>query len=171
MDELWDIYTADRVKTGRTIQRKYAVEHGMDEGDFHIVIEIWTMNSRRQVLLTQRHPDKAFGGMWECTGGAVQAGEDSLSAAVRELGEETGIVAEPAELTLLGTVYTGPIIIDSYVVHKDVELPQLHLQPEEVIGAQWVEIEELEDMRAQGLLAPTAVTRLDLYRKKILEKL
>ena len=171
MEELWDIYTVDRVKTGRTIGRKYAVEHGMEDGDFHVVIEIWTMNSRGQVLLTQRHPDKAFGGMWECTGGAVQAGEDSLSAAVRELSEETGIAAEPSELTLLGTVYTGPIIIDSYLVHKDAELSQLHLQPEEVIGAQWVEIEQLDEMWEQGILAPTAVKRLDLYREKILEKL
>ena len=71
----------------------------------------------------------------------------------------------------MGTVYTGPIIIDSYLVHKDAELSQLHLQPEEVIGAQWVEIEQLDEMWEQGILAPTAVKRLDMYREKILEKL
>ena len=45
-------------------------------------------------MITQRHPDKKAGGMWEFSGGGVLAGETTKQAAVRELEEEIGISIE-----------------------------------------------------------------------------
>ena len=86
MAEYWDIYDADRQKKRGTHLRGKPLA----DGDYHLVVNIWVYNSRGQVLLTQRHPDIPFGLKWACTGGSAIAGEDTLTAAVRETREEIG---------------------------------------------------------------------------------
>ncbi len=51
-----------------------------------------------RVLLQQRPRGKQHGGLWEFPGGTVERGETPEAALVRELGEELGIVVDPAEL-------------------------------------------------------------------------
>ena len=57
-------------------------------GSAHLKSYILTANIKGELLLTKRHREKPFGGLWECTGGSVVAGENSLSGAKRELQEE-----------------------------------------------------------------------------------
>ena len=44
-------------------------------------------------LVARRAVEQHLGGTWEFPGGKVEAGEDPAAAAVRELAEETGLVA------------------------------------------------------------------------------
>ena len=85
MTEYFDLYTADRRRLGRRIQRGAPIPHG----EYHIVVQIMTVNSQGKILLTQRVPQKTSGGRWECSGGCAISGETSREAAVRELFEET----------------------------------------------------------------------------------
>ena len=45
----------------------------------------------KQFLISRRSPEKTNPLRWETTGGAKQAGEDSLKAVIREIGEELGV--------------------------------------------------------------------------------
>ena len=90
--EKWDLYTKDRVKTGRSHIRG----DELPEGLFHLVVHVWLKNSEGRYLISQRSADRpTFPLMWETTGGSVLMGEDSLTGAIREAKEELGIDLPP----------------------------------------------------------------------------
>ena len=97
MAEYWDIFDMDRRSTGRQHLRGTP----MADGDYHLVVNIWVVNSAGQVLLTQRHPDIPFGLKWACTGGSAITGEDTLTAALRETREEIGLEILPQQMVLV----------------------------------------------------------------------
>lgn len=160
MTEYFDLYTADRRKLGRKIQRGVPVPHG----EYHIVVQIMSVNSKGEILLTQRVPQKTSGGRWECSGGCAISGETSREAAVRELFEETGIRAVPSEISLEWTLTTDSMLRDFYMVHKDVGLDQLVLQSSEVCAAKWVSFDRLEEMAENGQTTRTVAKWLEMRR-------
>lgn len=158
MTEYFDLYTADRRRLGRKIQRGAPIPHG----EYHIVVQIMSVNSRGEILLTQRVPQKTSGGRWECSGGCAISGETSREAAVRELFEETGIKAYPAEINLEWTLTTDSMIRDFYIVHKDVAIDRLVLQSTEVCAAKWVTFDRLTEMAENGQTTRTVTRWLEI---------
>ncbi|WP_301130041.1 NUDIX hydrolase [Streptomyces cacaoi] len=67
----------------------------------HYTADVVAIRPDRRVLLIERGWDP-FKGMDALPGGHVDPGETSLTAAVRELEEETGVRVPETELTLLG---------------------------------------------------------------------
>ncbi|MCI5667218.1 MAG: NUDIX domain-containing protein [Oscillospiraceae bacterium] len=169
MTEYFDLYTADRRRLGRKIQRGAPIPHG----EYHIVVQIMTVNSQGKILLTQRVPQKTSGGRWECSGGCAVSGETSREAAVRELFEETGIKADPGEISLEWTLTTDSMLRDFYIVHKDVGLDRLDLQSSEVCAAKWVSFSRLEEMAQNGQTTRTVAKWLENrggeLRRKVME--
>lgn len=77
------------------------------------------------LVLMQRRPEGTMhGGLWEFPGGKVEPGESPDSALLRELGEELGIAARPADLCHVARAQDGDhttdspvaIVIDLYTV-------------------------------------------------------
>jgi 8-oxo-dGTP diphosphatase len=62
------------------------------------VVAVALIDPAGRVLLQQRAPGKAMGGLWEFPGGKVEPGETPEAALVRELAEELGISVESAAL-------------------------------------------------------------------------
>ncbi|MBI5092428.1 MAG: NUDIX domain-containing protein [Candidatus Hydrogenedentes bacterium] len=150
MEESWDIYDADRKKTGETHLRGQKLL----DGQFHLAVEIWTINSSGKILLTRRHSCKPFPGQWECTAGSAISGEDSREAAQRELEEEVGITIVDAELELVDAYRATDSFCDVWLARKDVRISELRLQPGEVSAAKWVTIEEFRGMYEQKRIVP-----------------
>lgn len=159
MAEYWDLYDADRKPLGRTIKRGDAFA----DGEYYVCCEIWIQNSQGQFLMTQRHPDKKAGGLWEFTGGGVLAGETTKQAAMRELEEELGVQVNESELTLLEVYQQRNYFMDIFVVKKDVDTTTLVLQPEEVVDAKWVSHEELLQMIEEKQTVWSVGLRYGLY--------
>ena len=67
--EYFDLYTIDRKPLGKLVQRGAPISRG----EYHIVVQIMTVNSKGEVLMTQRHPELSFPMLWECTSGAALA--------------------------------------------------------------------------------------------------
>jgi len=147
--EIWDIYDSERRPTGRTHVRGVPVP----DGDYHLVIRAWVMRNDGKILLSKRHPDKPYGNYWECTGGAVAAGEDTLTGAIREVREEVGLTVDREHAVLLQTGRGKECFFDIYLFRQDIQ-EEVVYQPEEVIDAKWVNRSEYEEMEKNGLIIP-----------------
>ena len=73
MAEYLDLFDRELRPTGEKWERNDSVP--IPEGRFHYVVNILCRNKDGKILITQRHPDKPYGGWWEVSGGSVQAGE------------------------------------------------------------------------------------------------
>lgn len=165
--EYWDIYDEHHIPTGKLHLRGRPLE----AGERHIVVEIWTANPNKQLLITKRHPDKKYGGLWECTGGSALAGEDSLHAAARELLEETGINQPINNLIQLATRIYPNRFVDTYFTISHQAISELRLQAEEVVDAKWVSPEQLFQIINENGFSPSSAERFRNYSPLILERM
>lgn len=163
--ELWDLYDSERRATGQLHQRGKP----LPSGAYHLVADVWTITSRGEILITQRHPHKRHGLLWECTGGAVLAGENTLAGAIRELAEEVGICVDRDELKLMHSVRLSDRFVDTYLLRRDITLSELRLQPEEVVDARLVTLGTLTRMWKTGLVVPRE--RFGQYRDSLEQQL
>lgn len=96
MDEYWDIYDKNKQKTGRVMKRNDWI---LKDDEYHLsVLGVVRREQDGKFLITRRHMSKHWApGWWEVPGGGVKAGETSLEAAIREVGEETGLNVKAAK--------------------------------------------------------------------------
>lgn len=163
--ELWDVYTKGRKLTGRTHVRGSVPP--LVEGDYHIVIDVWTFLPDGRLILSQRDPAKPHGLKWESTGGSITTGESSILGAAREVEEELGLLLNSDEMILLGEQIRNDSLIDVYVTRlpKRISLDELSYQVGEVVDARIVTKDEFFEMEAQGLLTHNMLPRYELYKE------
>lgn len=137
-----DIYDSNRRLTGRVHRRGTPWKHG----EYGLVVCVWVYDGRGHLLMTRRARGKSFAGTWENSGGAAKAGETSRQAIVRELHEETGILAGENEFELLATAQDKNSFYDHYCLRADTPLDRIRLQPGETDGVKWVTFDEVHAM-------------------------
>lgn len=154
--EIFDIVDENGIPTGETIQRTVAHDKGIRHRTAHIWIVRNTDNGC-EVLLQQRSYNKdSFPGRYDTSSaGHIRAGDEPLDSALRELGEELGIKAEPAALTYIGKFpiqyekeFFGKPFRDCevafvYLYTEPVDINALTLQTEEVESVKWFAIDEV----------------------------
>lgn len=149
-EEIWDVRDVDGTPTGRTHPRGVPLA----SGDFHLVVQVWILVGNGKLLLTRRSPSKQhYPSLWECTTGCALAGEDSETAARRELREETGIVFTGAMERVL-TRPTADSIYDVWIARCEVRLDDLALPPREVSEAMLATLSEFRSMQDGGEIVP-----------------
>ena len=161
MQEFWDVYD----ENGHSLNKTHPRGTPMEINEYHIVIYAWVFTRDGKIVLTKRHPNKGGGGLWECTGGAVQSGESSIEGAVRELREEIGLKVGLEEPHLLYEKTINNTFTHIYIVKKDIKLEDLVLQKEEVVDSILVSVDKLLDMWNNKLMFPKSY--LDEYFVKL----
>ena len=153
--ELFDIIDENGDPTGQTIERSIAHAEGIPHRTAHIWI-IRRRNEKTEILLQKRSRNKdSFPGKFDTSSaGHIQAGDEPMESALRELKEELGIHAEPADLQFAGKFpisfareFHGKLFRDEeiafvYIYDHPVEIDHLTLQKEEVEEVQWFDLEE-----------------------------
>lgn len=167
MNELWDIYDINKNKLGRTAERDV---YKFKEGEYHIVVTGIIINSENKILISKRAENKKFGGMWECNGGSILAGETSLEGILRELKEELGLEFSKKEAIFLKEIRRDkcpPDFKDLWLFRKDIKIENLTFPDGETIEAKWVTIEEFMEMVNNKQIVPTIDFGVEEYMKSL----
>lgn len=145
--EEWnDVYDENRRLTGELHLRGTPWK----PGEYGLVVCVWVYDGKGKLLLTRRAPEKSFAGTWENSGGAAKAGEDSLTAIVRELYEETGILADKSEFEFLESDRDRSAFYDFYCLKHPVSLDKILLQPGETDDVMWASFGKVHWMIRTG---------------------
>lgn len=156
--ELWNLYNERRELTGRDHIRGEEVPQGF----YHLVVHIWIRNSKGEYLISQRSADRpTFPLMWECVGGSVTKGEDSLTGALRETKEEVGLTLSPDDgklvYSVVGRVVNGVKFTDIVDVWLEYDGPVSLKQAttKEVAQTVWMTKEQIKELFDTGKLVHT----------------
>lgn len=167
MIEKLDVYDREKMKIGKIVERKKGEK--LNKGEYIIAVQCWIINSKGEILLTQRKLNKTHGGMWEPTSGLVISGETSAQGIKRELLEEIGLDILEDEIILTKEIIEErediSFLRDIYVIKKDITLNELNFNDGEVINVKYVTIEKLAEMIQNGESFEWLEYFLDLYKE------
>lgn len=159
MEELFEILGPDGSFTGKLKPRSQVHK----DGDLHGAAHIWVYrltDGKAELLLQKRSDYKdSFPGCYDTSSaGHLDPGEDFLTGAIRELGEELGIQAEPEDLqymytkeidltnTFYGEAFHNHELISIYMLELVPADMQIHYQESEISGVMWMEADTLYHM-------------------------
>ena len=143
MIEVCDVYDMNGNKTGEVFERGEILK----EGQYHLAANVWIINSNLQILIQKRSKlKKNLPNIWATHGGCVSAGENSLSACIREAYEEIGIVIQAKHIKPLTRSISEHLIMDNYIIVQEFSISSAALQSEEVSEIKWISLDELEYM-------------------------
>ena len=153
--EYWDIYDANKKRTGRLMKRN---DWCLKDGEYHLSVLGVVARPDGRYLITKRVMTKAWApGWWEVSGGAAQAGEDSYDAVLREILEETGLDVSNAEGGYVFSYHRenpgegDNYFVDIYRFVLDFTEDDLKLQTEETDGYRLATAEEIKELAEQGI--------------------
>ncbi len=149
MEEYFDVLNEEGNYTGKVESREKCHKEGL----WHKAVVVFIINSKDQVLLQRRSPNKKlWPNMWDVTaGGHVLTGEFGFQTIIRETKEELGIELNKNEITFLGSSRSSNVkgdIVNNhfneyYIANKDIDETKLKLQEEEVSEVKWIDKNEI----------------------------
>ena len=157
MSELWDVYTIDRKRTGKTCIR--GEQSALSDDEFHLWVMVWIKNpATGKYLISQRAAYKRTDPLkWETVAGHSILGETSLDAALREVYEEVGIELKAEDAKILATKVAATIdgrrhnwIRDSFYFETTMEPDLNKATTNEVIQTKWLTFDEIIEMYERG---------------------
>ncbi|MFR5876633.1 MAG: NUDIX hydrolase [Eubacterium sp.] len=157
--EIWDLYTENRVLTGK----KHIRGNELPDDYYHLVVHVWIKNKEGKFLISQRAKTRpTFPLMWECVGGSVLQGENSLQGALREVKEEVGIDLNPNSGKMIFSKLRGIIdgkkfndIMDVWLFQYDGEVNLEQATTDEVSQVKWLNREQIQELFNEGKLVNT----------------
>lgn len=148
--EIWDVYDEHRNLTGKLHRRGDFLK----DGEYHLVVHVWLQNSNGEFLLTKRSPNKGFPNMWESTGGSALAGDNSITAALREVKEETGLTADPALGKCVISFRRADNFVDVWLFKQDFNLADVILQEGETCDKMYASVAKVKELCDNGVFVP-----------------
>ena len=153
--EYWDIYDADKRKTGRVMKRNDWI---LKDDEYHLSVLGVVATPDGRYLITRRVMDKHWApGWWEVPGGGVLAGEESFEAVIREVKEETGLDVADAEGGYVFSYHrenpgTGDnYFVDIYRFVLDFSEDDVKLQTEEASEFRLAWPEQIRQLAGEGI--------------------
>ncbi len=163
-EELIDVLDENGIKTGEVLSRKEVHKRGL----WHRIIVVAIVNEKNEILIQQRSDTKDKNpGMWDISAtGHLSAGQDSLSAAAREINEEVSVnLSYNVDIKNFRYMFSyrkeekvseehfDRQYYDFFILRQNgLSADNIRFQDSEVQAIKFVSINELNVMREQGLL-------------------
>jgi len=152
--ELWDLYNENRVLVGTDHPRGGEIPLGC----YHLIVNVWIQNAQGKFLISQRAADRPTHPLeWECVGGSVLKGEESLGGALREAAEEVGVQLDPRQGRLVYSITGREIngvkhrdILDVWLFRYDGPVILENATEAEVAQTRWLSVDEIRDLYESG---------------------
>lgn len=171
MEEYIDILDENGIWTGEIATRSEIHRKGL----WHRAIIVVIVNEKNQVLLQQRSANKEKNpNMWDISvAGHISAGQDSLSAAAREINEEVcvmlGYKTEIKDFRFMTSFRKEQTFREDFIERQFYDLfilrefglddRTIHFQKEEVQAVKFIELSEVQKMTENNQL----VARPEVY--------
>lgn len=153
--ELFDVLDKNGNITG--IKKERSAVH--TDGDWHGSVHIWIVQDNKTLLQKRCKYKDSFPLCFDaaCTG-HIDSGENSISAAVREIAEELGLKINKDELMFLfrqklcirHDKFISNEFNDVYILKSRVENSELSFQKDEIDELVWLDINELSEKLKDG---------------------
>lgn len=174
MDELVDVLDEQGNPTGEQILKSEAHRLGI----LHPSVHVWFYNDQGQLLIQKRASGKeAHPGLWDVSvAGHVSAGEDSATAATREIREEIGMSYAPDLLEEIG-MYPKKYELSGgrrdceycriFIGRLNAPIDAFARQEEEVSDLRWIDLPALKTF----VTSPDFVPHGKVYFQKVFDVL
>lgn len=157
--EIWDLYNEKRELIGKDHVRG----EQLPIDGYHLVVHVWIRNSKGEYLISQRSANRPrYPLMWECVGGSVVKGENSLQGAIREAKEEVGVDLESSKGQVLFTkvrkIIEGKIyndIMDVWLFDYDGAVDLNNATTDEVAQVAWMDRKQIKELFEQKIFVGT----------------
>ena len=127
--EILDIYDENANPTGKTILRGTPIRNG----EYSLSVHMYIYTPKGKFLLQKRSVKKrSLPGIWSITCGAVKAGENSITAGIREAKEEVGLDIPKEAFVFIEKIKRRHSFIDLYFIEHDFDINMCKLQKDEV---------------------------------------
>lgn len=162
--ELIDVLDENGIKTGKILPRNEVHKQGL----WHRIIVVAIINEKNEILIQQRSNNKDKNpGMWDISvTGHLSAGQDSLTAATREISEEVsvslGYSVEVKDFRFMFSYRKEEKVNENHYDRQFYDFfilrqtgltsENIRFQPSEVQAIKFVSISELNRMREENLL-------------------
>ena len=153
--EYWDIYDSNKQLTGRVMKRNDWI---LKDGEYHLSVLGVLVDPQGRFLITKRKMDKHWApGWWEVPGGAVQAGETSLDAVIREVKEETGLDVSNAQGGFVFSYHRENLgegdnyFVDIYRFVLDFKAQDVKIQESEATDFMIAEPDQIRTLAEEGI--------------------
>ena len=163
-EELLDVLDENWIKTGQILPRKEVHKCGL----WHRIIVVAIVNDKNEILIQQRSHNKDKNpDMWDISvTGHLSAGQDSLTAATREISEEVsvslGYTVEVRDFRFMFSYRKEEKVSDEHYDRQfydffilrqyGLSAENIKFQDSEVQAIKFVSVNELNEMREKGLL-------------------
>ena len=160
--EIWELYDEKLVNT----YKKISCKEEIPDGYYHLSIEVWIVNSKKELLLLKNATDYSirYPGSWSCIGGNLRANESFDESIKRIIKEKIGIIFESEE----DVIIKPPVKRDPYkyaymtcIICHDIDLSNVKFEDEMSSEAKFVDKNELFKMCKNGEVAYYLVSRID----------
>ncbi len=156
-EEPVDILDEQGNQTGQTMLKSEAHAKSL----WHPVAHLWIYNSKGQLLLQKRAPDKqVWPNVWDVSvAGHIAAGDKPKDTIIREAKEELGIKIVQAQVEFFDLSpfndkmpggWFNRVYIYSYITEEEIDISDLVLEEEETSEVRWVDINNLRKELAEA---------------------